>query len=187
MPAMFSPLALDPVIEVDDRDDREDPFEIIDGEKVYQPVSALAQQVGFIVAAMLYVHVKEAGLEVAVATEVYLACFDWLPDTKRRPDVSLWREGDYPNGLPYRGVATRVPAMCVEVVSPGDNAEALAEKVAEYFRAGVELVWTVSPATRTVRAEQPDGTAHAYRAADTITAAPVLPGFSAAVADFFPA
>ncbi|MEM6562369.1 MAG: Uma2 family endonuclease, partial [Planctomycetota bacterium] len=110
----------------------------------------------------------------------------WAPGTKRRPDVAYWHAHQFPDGLPERGEATIAPAWCIEVVSPGDNAEALEEKVAEYFRAGVELVWIVIPATRSVRTERPDGTAHVYRGDQALTADPVLPAFTAPVARLFP-
>ena len=74
----------------------------------------------------------------------------------------------------------------MEVWSPNDDGEDLEIKLAEYFRAGVELAWVVYPLARKIRAEQPDGTAHVYYDDDTITAAPVLPGFSAKVSDLFP-
>ena len=92
----------------------------------------------------------------------------------------------FPDGLPVRGESPVAPVWCVEVVSPEDREGELREKMEESVRAGVALVWVVSPATRTIRAEQPDGTARTYRAADSINAAPVLPGLAAKVADFFP-
>jgi Uma2 family endonuclease len=76
----------------------------------------------------------------------------------------------------------------VEVVSPGDNSQALDVKIAEYFRAGVGLVWVVHPATGSVRAEQPDGNAHVYRVErdERVPAVPVLPDFSPSIAEFLP-
>ena len=42
------------------------------------------------------------------------------------------------------------PDLAVEVVSPTDRAEELAEKIAEYFQAGVRLVWVVYPVFRLI-------------------------------------
>ena len=161
-------------------------FEIVNGKKVEKHMSMAAQQTGNEISFHLQLHLRESESGGIVGTEHFVACFDWMPKTKRRPDVAYWRREQYPDGIPRRGDAALPPAMVVEVVSPNDAADDLAAKVAEYFRAGVELVWVVHPLIPLIRAEQPDGHAHTYRGGDTITAAPVLPGFSAKVADLIP-
>ena len=172
-------------------DDTRPIFEIVDGEKVYEAMSAYAQQVGSRIDRRLGIYVEDAGLGIVVS-EIYIACFPWTrregrPDDKRRPDVAYWPSESYPSGrLPERGVAREVPAMCVEVLSPNDVALDLERKIADYFRAGVRLVWVVNPEARRIRTQQPDGTAHVYGPGDTITAAPVLPEFRHPVADLFP-
>jgi Uma2 family endonuclease len=168
-------------------DDTQPMFEIVNGERIYQPMSALAQQVGSRIDRKIGPFAEDHQLGVA-ATEVYIACFPWDQSRKRRPDVAFWSIEKYPTGaLPARGVARKVPDLCVEVVSPEDKASDLRTKVNDYFRAGVRVVWTVDPEARVVQAEQADGTAHVYSADDTITGEPVLPGFEAKVASFFPA
>ena len=168
-------------------DDGEGPlFEVVDGVRVEKPMSALGQWVGGQMSRLVGNHIVEDEEPGYVAPETFVACFEWSPGTQRRPDVAYWHYYQLPEGPPLRGVVTEAPAWCVEVVSPNDSAQELDEKIADYFRAGVRLVWTVHLTTRTIRAEQPDGSAHVYRAPDTITADPVLPNFSAKVADFFP-
>ena len=174
------------VLEIED-DGKGPLFEIVNGRRRNRHMSMLAQWVGMQLAHLVATYLKEAGIGGFIITETFIACFDWAPDTQRRPDVAYWHREQYPRGLPPRGVARQTPAWCVEVVSPGDMVEVLQEKTEEYFRAGVELVWVINPSTRTIQTQQPDGTAHVYRAAETLTAAPVLPGFAAKVADFFPA
>ena len=161
-------------------------FEIVDGVRVEKPMSQLAQLVGSEICFHLKHHIKYEGDDGYIGTEVFVACFEWMPETKRRPDVAYWRRDQYPNGLSPTGDAALPPPMVVEVISPNDDGEATEIKLAEYFRAGVDLAWVVYPIARKIRAEQPDGTTHTYHENDTITAAPVLPGFSAKVADLFP-
>ena len=169
------------------RDDGEGPlFEIVDGERVEKTMSGLAQQTGSRISRKLGNHAEDEIGDGFVGTEHFIACFEWMPKTKRRPDVAYWRGHQYPRGLPPKGDLALPPAMAIEIVSPGDGGEEMEIKLAEYFRAGVELVWVVYPLARKIRAEQPDGTTHTYHENDTITAAPVLPGFSITVADLFP-
>ena len=163
------------------------PFEIVDGELVEQTVSVRSQWVAMRIASRVDRQIEGGEIDGYVVTEAYIACFDWAPGNRRRPDVSYWTAEQLPGGIPERGDLAITPAWCVEVVSPNDNFGELDAKIAEYFRAGVELVWIVNPATRTIRAEQPDGNAHVYRNGETITATPVLASFSASVTDLFPA
>jgi len=54
-----------------------------------------------------------------------------------------------------------------------------------WLEAGVRLVLTAHIADRTVVAHRDDGTVQQFGVNDTLTAAPVLPGFTCPVADIF--
>ena len=58
------------------------------------------------------------------------------------------------------------------------------DKVCEYPAAGTQLVWLTFPESRTVIAFWPGGGA-VFRAGDTITGEPVLPGFAGPVSNLF--
>lgn len=83
------------------------------------------------------------------------------------------------------GHCTVVPDLVVEVVSPNDSAEDVNRKRGEWLAAGAVLVWVVFPDVREIHAYLNDGTVRIFRAADTLTAAPILPDFSTPVADLF--
>ena len=116
-------------------------------------------------------------------------CFPDSPGKLRKPDVSLICSGRLPDNRAPRGYSAIAPDLVVEVVSPGDLAEEVEEKVAEYLSAGVPLVWVVYPPTRTVRVHRqkasPFGTVSDLMDADTLDGNPVLPDFSCQVRDFF--
>ncbi len=78
------------------------------------------------------------------------------------------------------------PELIVEIMSPEDRWSAVMEKLDEYFAAGVQAVWIAEPKSRSV---------YVYRALDdvqhfteeaTLPGGDVLPGFEAAVSEFFP-
>ena len=73
----------------------------------------------------------------------------------------------------------------VELLSPSDTAEAVAEKVREYVEAGVPLIWYVDPALRSVTAYRPDGRHMLFNTHQELTAEPELPGFRVPVAEIF--
>ncbi len=94
-----------------------------------------------------------------------------------------------PERIPPTGVPEEfwelAPDLAVEVVSPGETAEEVREKVAEYLQAGTRLVWTVYSRARVVVAHTPDGVARTFGAADRLRFPDVLPGFECTVAELF--
>lgn len=103
-------------------------------------------------------------------------------DRTRLPDLAIFT-GEPPTKPDE--VLALMPILAVEVISPSNTADDMFAKVEEYLAAGVRLVWQVFPQPRTVIAYWPDRTV-VFRPGDTITAEPVLPGFSCPVADLFP-
>ncbi len=77
------------------------------------------------------------------------------------------------------------PVLVVEVLSPHDQHEDIADKVSEYLDAGVPLVWIVDPRFSTAIVHRPDARPQLFNVDQEITAEPHLPGFRVAVADFF--
>ena len=92
------------------------------------------------------------------------------PDTVRAPDGAWisWKnlhgrsfpEDDYPDAAPN---------LAIEIVSTHDRDIDIAEKVQDYLDAGTDRVWVVRPKQRTVTVHRPNGDAHTYSAADTLT------------------
>jgi Uma2 family endonuclease len=78
-----------------------------------------------------------------------------------------------------------VPVLAVEILSPSDTVEDVHERVAEYLRRGVALVWVLNPYDRTVKVHRPGAEPELFNARQEISADPDLPGFRAAVARLF--
>ena len=75
--------------------------------------------------------------------------------------------------------------LCVEVRSPGQSRPELAEKAAEYLRAGVRLVWGVDPRDCCVTIHLPDTEPTHLTEDATLDGADVLPVFTCRVAELF--
>ena len=108
------------------------------------------------------------------------------PDHFRRPDVCFVRKERLAGGRVPPGDLRLAPDLAVEVLSPNDVAVEVEQKVEEYLRVGVRLVWIVVPETRTVRVHRSDGTVSLLHERDVIKGEAVLEGFTCPVADFFP-
>lgn len=111
------------------------------------------------------------------------------PDTVRAPDSAWISLERLANGvLPDEGYVDGAPNLAVEVMSPGNREIDMDEKIADWLAAGCERVWVVRPRQKSVTVHWPNGDAHRYTAADTLTSAEAafpVPGFELPVAAIF--
>ena len=164
-------------------------YELIDGELRERNVSVLSNLVARPRSAESSVTTADPhDLGWLFAAELGYRCFPWKPRQVRRADVSFIRRERYSlEEIARDGFTTIPPDLAVEVVSPNDLASKdVEEKVEEYLRAGVKLVWVVYPETRTVYVIRGDGTGYRLRSQDELSGEDVIPGFRCRVADLFP-
>jgi Uma2 family endonuclease len=180
---------LQPILRtVPDEFDNRDRYEIIDGVRVEMPPMS-ADSTG--IAADLEYALTASGL-ANNSGKAYSDMLIRLPlpvDRQRRPDVifvpfSRWAKG---TPLPRTNAWDVLPELCAEVVSPTDLAEELWDKVTEYFRAGVRLVWVVYPRQQHLLVFDSPTQARVLGRADVLDGGAVLPGFRLALAELFPA
>jgi Uma2 family endonuclease len=108
------------------------------------------------------------------------------PRTVRKPDVSFVAYGRFPGEQVPPGYAQLAPDLAAEVISPNDLYEEVDQKIEEYLRGGVRLVWVISPQNHTVRVYRVNGSSQSLREPDFLDGEEVLPGFRCAVRDLFP-
>jgi len=160
--------------------------ELVDGELVEKAVGNEASSISTELLAILRNFVKEAGLGRVFGSEAGYCCFPHRPKLVRKPDVSFVKSGRYPNDRPPRGFAKIAPDFVAEVISPGDRMYAVEERLDDFRRAGVPLIWVVNPDRRAITTFQLDGAIRRYAAEDRIAGEPVFPCFSFIVGDIFP-
>jgi Uma2 family endonuclease len=78
-----------------------------------------------------------------------------------------------------------VPDLAVEVLSEGNTAKEMSDKLADYFDAGVRLVWYIDPRDRTVQVFTRPDSPQVLHEHDTLTGGEVLPGFTLSLKEFF--
>lgn len=106
------------------------------------------------------------------------------PDTVRIPDVAFVQHERLPPPL-VSGRAALAPDLAVEIRSPDDRPSEVQRKVADYFAAGVQLVWLVDPDAQTVEVWTAGGLDRRCTATETIDGGAVIPGFRCPTARFF--
>jgi Uma2 family endonuclease len=161
-------------------------YELIDGELKERRVSFLSNLVTAEVTGILREHCRSHNLGWILAAELGYRCFPWKPRRIRRADVSFFRADRVSKEQLSEGFCSIAPDLAVEVVSPNDLAEELLEKVEEYLRAGVKLVWIVYPNVKAVQVFRADGSVSGFRASAELSGEDVIPGFRCRVDAFFP-
>ena len=107
------------------------------------------------------------------------------PDTVRGADAMFYSNERVEELGDITGFLRLAPDLAVEVMSPGDTYTEVEEKVAEYFNAGVRLIWIVIPKTQSLHVYRPGNEALRLRREDKLTGEDVLPGFEIKVAELF--
>jgi Uma2 family endonuclease len=77
------------------------------------------------------------------------------------------------------------PVLAVEILSPNNTVEEIDEKIEQYLKAGVSLVWIVDTRDRTVTIYRPGQEPEFVNARQELSGEPELPGFRVRVADLF--
>jgi Uma2 family endonuclease len=95
------------------------------------------------------------------------------------PDVSVIEKYRLGEGRIIRGA----PDLAIEVVAPTDTASHLKSKVDTYLQNGAQTVWVVFPDSRSVMVQTLESVCELK--ADQKIEDELLPGFSAAVSEFF--
>lgn len=108
------------------------------------------------------------------------------PDTTVGIDVALFSLDVLRQQTDQTRLVLGVPILAVEILSPNDKHEEIREKIVEYLRTGVALVWEVDPDFQTIRVHRKDHEPVMFNRNQTLTGEEILPGFEVPAADLFP-
>lgn len=140
---------------------------------------AVAMEIGYRIKA----HVDAQGLGRVYAAETGFK-IESDPDTVRAPDVAFISKERLPEVEP-RGYPGWAPDLAVEVLAYDDHPADMLEKVAQWLKAGVRLVWVVDSERRTARVYRADGSESLLGPDDALDGEDVLPGFRCPLADLW--
>lgn len=148
------------------------PCELVRGRLVMMmPPGGRHGKLANLLAHRLTAFVEESGAGTVLAETGFLLSRD--PDTVRAPGVAFLRTGREIGD----GFIDGAPDLAIEIVSPGNRAGYVREKVAEWLEAGAEAVWVVDPRARTVVVHEAIGEPRVLNDTATLRGGAVLPGF----------
>jgi Uma2 family endonuclease len=161
-------------------------YELVDGQLVERKMGAESSWVGGRLHSRLDRFCEEHERGWALMPEAGYQCFPHDPGRVRKPDVSFIRYGRLPGGMLPKGWIRIRPDLAVEVVSPNDLAEELDEKLADYEKVGVPLIWVIHLGSRTAMVYRGAGTVSRLHEDDELSGEDVIPGFRCRVRDILP-
>jgi Uma2 family endonuclease len=163
-------------------------YELIEGElrqmspTGYEHGKATGRFHGF-----LSVHVWSNNLGDVLAAEtgfVIARTADGRP-TVLAPDVAFVAKGRIPADADTRRYLELAPDLVVETLSPSDTAREVEEKVAMWLSAGVRVVLTLDPASRSVKVHRSENDIICLSDEDELDLEDVVPGFRCRISDIF--
>ncbi|HEX8204021.1 MAG TPA: Uma2 family endonuclease [Isosphaeraceae bacterium] len=164
-------------------------YEVVNGRRVeIPPMSAYAAKVASRLVTELNIQARAHQLGEAVVETLFRLPLAEDRGRNRQPDIAFVSYDRWPVDRPQPEDANAwdvVPDLAVEVISPSNLAGETLDKVLEYLRAGVRLVWVVYPRQRMIFAFESPTLVRALARADTLEGGPVLPGFRLPLANLF--
>jgi len=169
------------VIDIENAENRH--YELIDGTLVEKAMGFRESMIAIAVATMMGTFTSSRNLGLVTGSDGTLSISTGLV---RIPDVTYISWARLPGGkIPSEPVPDVVPDLAVEVLSAGNTAKEMRRKRAEYFRAGVRLVWEVDLKTRTVSVYESAERFSVLAETQVLGGGAVLPGFSLPLSDLF--
>lgn len=100
----------------------------------------------------------------------------------RRPDIAYLTKEQIQLGRKGKDV---IPEFVMEIISETDQFYKIEDKITEYFKAGVKVIWNIVPEHKLVYIYTSRKTVRICSDNDICSADPVLPDFTIAVNDIF--
>ncbi len=151
-------------------------YELVDGVLVEKTMGSYESYLANLLAYFLTGYVREHDLGYVLTTDGMARL---APGLVRIPDASFISWERLPDRrVPRDAIAKLAPDLAVEVLSKGNSKKEMTRKLADYFAAGVRLVWYVDPKNATVQCFTSPQDSVLVKAPGSLDGGDVLPGFS---------
>ncbi len=160
-------------------------YEIVEGQILEKPVGAKQVQIAFMLAYRIESFAEPKRLGHAITEMIFR--IDPAKDLQRRPDAAFISDVRWPfrRRVPDVPVWDLVPDLAIEVVSLSNSADAVNDKMREYFEAGSSQVWVVYPKRSEIYVYSSTKQIQVSQLGDELDGGDLLPGFRLPVAALF--
>ena len=154
-------------------------FEFVNGRIIEKP--AMKQEEFYIAKFLSRLFVKT--LAYANGDELIVESDSHIDEQRKRiADIGYFTEAQIEAARDGHRFA---PALAIEILSPSEKLEEIEEKINDYFDAGVQLVWYISPKQEQIYVYTAPDKLTILKGTSVCSAAPVLPDFSFEVGEMF--
>lgn len=160
-------------------------YELFNGRLVEKPMGAKASLIAVALICLLGPFARTRRLGLVFGSDCGYQCFATDPKRVVFPDASFIRRGRLPKNEPPEGHVRIPPDLAVEVVSPGNLAEELMQKIQDYLQAGVHLIWIIFPKSRSVLVVRANNQISFLKPENQLDGEDVIAGFACRVAELF--
>jgi Uma2 family endonuclease len=161
-------------------------YELVDGQLVERKTGIESSWVATQLISRLNWFCQENAIGWVLQADSGYQCFPHAPSRVRKADASFVRYGRFPGGVLPKGWSRVRPDLAVEVVSPNDTTYELDEKLEDYKKAGVPLVWVINPNSRIVWVIRSDGSVNHLSEDCELSGEDVIPGFRCSIREILP-
>ena len=161
-------------------------YEIINGKRVEVPrMGMMAVLVASYLAEVLGLHATRNRLGFVLVEALFRLA---AVSRSRRPDLSFvsfdrWPYAAFPEDDPAE--LDLAPNLAIEVISPTNTSIEIEDKIQDYFRSGVELVWVVYPRHRRAYVYDSPTRTRILSDKDALDGGNVLKGFKLPLSELF--
>jgi Uma2 family endonuclease len=169
------------VLRVLDHENR--PCELVEGTLVEKPMGYEESEIAGLLITFLNIYVRPRKLGIVTGEHGTVRLF---PGLVRIPDVAFATWACFPDRKrPKARIPHIAPDLVVEVLSRSNTKREMANKLGEYFAAGVRLVWIVDLRKETVRAYTSVDQSVLITRGQTLDGDAVLPGLTLRLDELF--
>ena len=162
------------VVRIDDHEDRL--CELVDGVLVEKTMGSLESALAMFLGRLLGEFVAAGRLGIVTGEG---GMMEIAPDLVRIPDLAFVAWDRLPDRAIPKSLAPKLaPDLAVEILSRSNSKAEMAEKLVDYFKAGVRLVWYVDPRKQLVQVHTSRDNCRVLSMGDRLDGGEVLPGFS---------
>ena len=161
-------------------------YELVNGQLVERNMGAESSRVEARLVSRLDPFCEEHNPGIVFPSSNGYQCFPHRRGLVRRPDVSFVRNGRLPGDVEPKGWMTIPPDLAVEVISPNDLVEDFEEKLDDYRKAGVPLIWVIYPEARKARVLRRGSPDRELFEDDELSGEDVIPGFGCVLREILP-
>lgn len=162
-------------------------FEFVDGQPVpVMPASQVHGRLIVQVSSLLHTYVEAAGIAGEVFSDSGFV-LDLARDRERMrgPDVSFVADAKLRTQPDPERLFRCVPDLAIEIDLASGRKKGGQQRIVDYLEAGVPLVWSIDPRTRSASVHRQDGTVEHVDEDGVLDGEAIVPGFRLPLAALF--